>query len=62
MKIFSALPFRAASNEVVLSRNARKPDFGVSDLVLYKSACVSTDYGWRLEFSDLGRRGIVLSV
>ena len=40
----------------------RKPVFGVSDQVRHKPGCAVTEDGWRLEISDLGRRGIVLSV
>ena len=40
----------------------RKPVFGVSDEVRHKSGCAATEDGYRLELSDLGRRGIVLSV
>ena len=45
-----------------LSRNVRKPVFGVSDQVVHKPCCTATEDGWRLEISDLGSRGIVLSV
>ena len=34
----------------------------VSDLVRHKPGCTATEDGWRLEISDLGSRGIVLSV
>ena len=40
----------------------RKPVFGVSDQVPHKLACTATEDGKRLEISDLGSRGIVLSV
>ena len=40
----------------------RKPVFGVSDQVRHKPGCTATEDGWRLEISDLGSRGIVLSV
>ena len=45
-----------------MSRITRKPDFGVSDQVLHKPGCTATEVGYRLEISDLGSRGIVLSV
>ena len=40
----------------------RKPVFGVSDQVQHKPDCTATEDGWRLEISDLGGRGIVLSL
>ena len=40
----------------------RKPVFGVSNQVQHKPGCTATEDGKRLEISDLGRRGIVLSV
>ena len=40
----------------------RKPVFGVSDHVSHKPGCTVTEDGERLEISDLGSRGIVLSV
>ena len=40
----------------------RKPVFGVFDQVRYKPGCTATEDGLWLEISDLGRRGIVLSV
>ena len=39
-----------------------KPVFGVSDKVRHKLGCAVTEYGERLESSDLGSRGIVLSM
>ena len=39
-----------------------KPVFGVSDLVRHKPGCTATEDGKRLEISDLGSRGIVVSV
>ena len=44
-----------------MSRDVRKPVFGVSDQVRDKLGCAATKDSWRLEISDLGRRGIVLS-
>ena len=40
----------------------RKPFFGVSDQVRHKLGCTATEDGYRLGISDLGSRGIVLSV
>ena len=40
----------------------RKPVFGVSDHVWHKPGCTATEDGYKLEISDLGRRGIVLSM
>ena len=34
----------------------------VSDKVLHKPECTAKYYGWRLETSDLGSKGIVLSI
>ena len=45
-----------------LSLVVRKPVFGVSDEVRHKPSCTAIEDGYRLEISDLGRRGIVLSV
>ena len=45
-----------------LSLVVRKPVFGVSDQIRHKPGCTATEDGKRLETSDLGRRGIVLSV
>ena len=39
----------------------RKPVFGVSDQVRHKTGCKTIEYRDRLEISDLGNRGIVLS-
>ena len=47
-------------NEMLTSMN--KPVFGVSDHVRHKPGCTATEDGFRLEISDLGSRGIVLSV
>ena len=44
-----------------LSRDARKPVFGVSDQVRHKPVCAVSENGKKLEISDLGRREIVLS-
>ena len=43
-----------------LSRDGRKPVFGVSDPVLDKPACTVTEECLKLEILDLRRRGIVL--
>ena len=45
-----------------LSLVVRKPVFGVSDQVPHKPGCKAIEDGERLEISDLGSRGIVLSV
>ena len=37
-----------------------KPDIVVSDQVQHKPGCPANENGWRLETSDLGRRGVVL--
>ena len=42
-----------------LSRDVRKPVFGVSDQVRHKPVCTVTE---KLEISDLKRKGVVLSV
>ena len=36
----------------------RKPVFGVSDMVRHKPGCTATEDGWKLEISDVDRRGI----
>ena len=36
--------------------------FGVSDQVLHKPGCSTTEDGYRLGISDLGSRGIALSI
>ena len=40
----------------------RKPVIGVSDQVQHKPGRTATESGKRLEISNLGRRGIVLSM
>ena len=45
-----------------LSRVLRKPVFGVSDQVRHKPGCTATEDGYSLEISDVGSRGIVLSI
>ena len=45
-----------------LSRDARKPVFGVSDQVQYKPGCTATEDGKRREISAVESRGIVLSM
>ena len=45
-----------------MSRSVRKPVFVVSDQVRHKPGCAATEDGKKLEFSDLGSRGIVLTV
>ena len=45
-----------------MSLVVRKPVFGVSDQVRHKPGCTVSEDGQRLEISDLGSRGIVLSV
>ena len=40
----------------------RKPVFGVSDQVPHKPGGTPIEYGYRLEISDVGSRGNVLSV
>ena len=40
----------------------RKPVFRVSDQVLHKPGRTATEDGYGLEISDIGSRGIVLSV
>ena len=39
-----------------------KTNFLVSDLVQHKLGCTATEYGLRLEISDLERTGIALSM
>ena len=51
-----------SSNIDQMSLVVRKPVFGVSDQVRHKPGCTAIEDGLRLEISDLGRRGIVLSV
>ena len=40
----------------------KKPVIGVSDQVRQKPGCTTTEDGYKLEISDLGSRGIVLSM
>ena len=40
------------------NRVTRNPVFGVTDQVRHKPGCTATEDGQRLEFSDLGSRGI----
>ena len=43
-------------------RREKKGSLGVSDQVRHKLVCAATEDGYKLEISDLERRGIVLSV
>ena len=45
-----------------MSHVMRKPVFGVSVEVRLEPGCTATEDGYRLEVSDLGSRGIVLSL
>ena len=45
-----------------MSSIIRKPVFGVSDQVQHKPGCTTTENSKRLEFSDLGSRGVVLCI
>ena len=45
-----------------MSLVVRNPVFGVSDQVRHKPGCAMIEDGLRLEISDLGSKGIVLSV
>ena len=45
-----------------MSLVVRKPVFGVSDQVQHKPGCTASEDGQMLEISDLGGRGIVLSL
>ena len=45
-----------------MSLVVRKPVVGISDLVRHKPGCTAKEDGQRFEISDLGSRGIVLSV
>ena len=47
---------------VKMSLVVRKPVFGVSDQVPHKPGCTATEDGLRLGISDLGSRGVVLSM
>ena len=40
----------------------RKPVFGISDHVRHKPGCETTEDDYRVEISDLGSGGIVLSM
>ena len=59
VELFYQNSFLRLMNE--MSRDARKPVFGVSDQVRHKPLCAVSEYGKKLEISDLGRREIVLS-
>ena len=45
-----------------MSLVVRKPVFGVSDKVRHKLDCTATEDGYRVEISDLGSKGIILSM
>ena len=45
-----------------MGRVIRKPVFGVSDQVMHKPGCTSTEDDLRLEISDLGSRENVLYI
>ena len=42
-----------------MSRDMRKPVFGVLDQVRHKPVCAVKEDSWKLEILDLSRRGIV---
>ena len=48
-------------NPIIEPRH-EKTNVLVSDQVQYKPGCTATEDGWKLEISDLGSRGIVLSM
>ena len=56
--------FKALHSSVLLSIEPRceKTGLRVSDQVRHKLGCAATEDGLRLEISDLGRKGIVLSM
>ena len=54
--------YNVITEETSQSLVVRKPVVGVSDQVPHKPGCTATEDGKRLEISDLGSRGIVLSV
>ena len=56
------LPRPISENMVLLSLVVRKPVLGVSDQVQHKQGCTATEDSQRLEISELGSRGIVLSI
>ena len=53
---------RYSRSKAHMSHVARKPVFGFSDQVRQKQGCTATEDDQRLEISDLGSRGIVLSM
>ena len=53
---------KLSGDDPKMSLVVRKPVFGVSDQVRHKPVCTVIEDAWRLEISDLGSRGIVLSV
>ena len=64
IKLFWYLYFvcNQQAKKLYLSLVVRKPVFGVSDQVRHKPGCSATEDGYRLEISDLGSRGMLLSV
>ena len=53
---------RFSGDEAHMSLVVRKMVFGVSDQVRHKWGCTTTKDVLKLEISDLGSRGILLSV
>ena len=47
---------------VNMSREMRKPVFGVSNQARHNPGCLATEDGHRLEISALGSKGTVLSM
>ena len=47
---------------VIIEQRHEKTNILVSDVVRHKPDCTATKDGYRLEISDLGSRGIVLSM
>ena len=52
---------QAKITTVHMTGDARKLVFMVSNQVRHKPACTVTESSWKLEISDLSRRGIVLT-
>ena len=50
------------ANPKSFESRCEKTGLRVSDQVRHKPGCTATEDGWRLEISDLGSRGIVLSM
>ena len=62
MQVITGIESQIDDGHLHISYVMRKPVFGVFDQVRQKQDCTATEYGYRLENSELESRGTVLSM